>query len=91
VFDWRMPSGEAGPPNACQNSSRDTGIASQEEGRIARPDSDLDFLVIEPTVEHRGQEAIGLRRELRGLGVTADVVVVSAVADFSVHTRVHVG
>ncbi len=44
----------------------------------ARPDSDLDFLVIEPTVEHRGKEAVRLRRELRGLGVAADVVVVSA-------------
>jgi predicted nucleotidyltransferase len=44
----------------------------------ARPDSDLDFLVIERTVEHRGKEAVRLRRELRGLGVAADIVVVSA-------------
>jgi uncharacterized protein len=43
----------------------------------ARPDSDLDFLVIEPTVEHRGKEAVRLRRELRGLGIAADIVVLS--------------
>jgi len=40
--------------------------------------SDLDFLVIEPDVEHAGDESVRLRRALRGLGVAADVVVVSA-------------
>lgn len=44
----------------------------------ARQDSDLDFLVIEPTVHDRLKESVRLRRELRGLGVAADVVVVSA-------------
>lgn len=44
----------------------------------ARSDSDLDFLVIEPEVEDRRAESVRLRRELRGLGVAADVVVVSA-------------
>lgn len=44
----------------------------------ARHDSDLDFLVIEPTVRDRRKESVRLRRELRGLGVAADVVVVSA-------------
>lgn len=44
----------------------------------ARPDSDLDFLVIEPRVADRREESVRLRRELRGLGVAADVVVVSA-------------
>lgn len=44
----------------------------------ARPDSDLDFLVIEPTVDNPGQESVRLRRELRGLGIAVDVVVVSA-------------
>lgn len=43
----------------------------------ARPNSDLDFLVIEPTVENRGEESIRLRRELRGMGIAADVVVFS--------------
>jgi predicted nucleotidyltransferase len=37
--------------------------------------SDLDFLVIEPDVEHAGDESVRLRRALRGLGVAADVVV----------------
>jgi predicted nucleotidyltransferase len=40
--------------------------------------SDLDFLVVEPTVEHRGEESVRLRRALRGLRVAADVIVVSA-------------
>jgi predicted nucleotidyltransferase len=43
----------------------------------ARPGSDLDFLVIEPRVDNRREESVRLRRELRGLGVAADVVVVS--------------
>jgi predicted nucleotidyltransferase len=44
----------------------------------ARSDSDLNFLVIEPEVDNRRAESVRLRRELRGLGVAADVVVVSA-------------
>ena len=44
----------------------------------ARTDSDLDFLVIEPEVDNRRAESVRLRRELRGLGVAADVVVLSA-------------
>jgi predicted nucleotidyltransferase len=44
----------------------------------ARTDSDLDFLVIELEVDNRRAESVKLRRELRGLGVAADVVVVSA-------------
>jgi uncharacterized protein len=44
----------------------------------ARSDSDLDFLVIEPEVDNRWAESVRLRRELRGLDVAADVVVVSA-------------
>lgn len=44
----------------------------------ARTDSDLDFLVILPEVENRRAESVRLRRELRGLGVATDVVVVSA-------------
>lgn len=41
-------------------------------------DSDLDFLVIEPKIENRRAESVRLRRELRGLGIAADAVVVSA-------------
>ena len=44
-----------------------------------QPDSDIDLLVIEPgTVEKPRAESARLRRELRGLGVGLDVVVVSA-------------
>jgi len=45
----------------------------------ARPDSDLDLLVIEPGgVSERRAETARLRRELRGLEVALDVIVVSA-------------
>jgi predicted nucleotidyltransferase len=43
----------------------------------AHADSDLDFLVIESEVDNRRAESVRLRRELRGLGVAADAVVVS--------------
>jgi uncharacterized protein len=43
----------------------------------AGPESDLDFLVVEPLVEDPIEESIRLRRTLRGLGLFADVVVVS--------------
>lgn len=39
--------------------------------------SDLDFLVIEPSVSDAGEESIRLRTALRGLRLFADVVVVS--------------
>ena len=44
----------------------------------ARPDSDLDLLVIEPEVSKRRAESARLRRELRNLEVALDVIVVSA-------------
>ncbi len=45
----------------------------------ARPDSDLDLLVIEPgEVSKRRAETARLKRELRGLEVALDVIVVSA-------------
>ncbi len=44
----------------------------------ARPDSDLDLLVIEPEVFKRRAESARLRRELRDLEVALDVIVVSA-------------
>lgn len=44
-----------------------------------RPDSDLDLLVIsEGEIDHPRAEASRLRRELRGLGVGLDLLVVSA-------------
>jgi predicted nucleotidyltransferase len=41
----------------------------------ARPDSDLDLLVIEPDFARRGEEYGRLRKELRGLGVAIDLVI----------------
>ncbi len=40
--------------------------------------SDLDFLVIEPEVGDAATEEVRLRRSLRGLGLFADLAVVSA-------------
>lgn len=40
-----------------------------------RENSDVDILVIRPTVENAAADAVTLRRELRGLGVPIDVVV----------------
>ncbi len=39
--------------------------------------SDLDFLVIEPSVTDGGRESVRLHRTLKGLGVFADIIVVS--------------
>jgi predicted nucleotidyltransferase len=39
--------------------------------------SDLDFLVIEPSVEHPASESVRLRRALGDLVIAADVIVVS--------------
>jgi predicted nucleotidyltransferase len=43
----------------------------------ANSDSDLDFLVIEPEVEHMAAESARLRRVLRDIPAAIDVVVVS--------------
>lgn len=43
----------------------------------ARHHSDLDFLVVEPDVSDGAEESVRLRRTLRGLGVPADVIVIS--------------
>jgi predicted nucleotidyltransferase len=44
----------------------------------ARPDSDLDFMVVEPQVKNRYAEAIRLREALRPVHAMFDVLVVSA-------------
>ena len=44
----------------------------------AGPDSDLDFLVVEPEVPDRRAEMVRLRGILRILGIPVDVAVVSA-------------
>ena len=41
----------------------------------ARPDSDLDLIVIEPDFDRRGEEYGRLRKELRGIGVAIDLVI----------------
>jgi uncharacterized protein len=43
----------------------------------AGPGTDLDFLVVEPSVDDPAEESVRLRRTLRGLGLFADVVVIS--------------
>lgn len=43
----------------------------------AGPLSDLDLLVVEPAVDDPVKESVRLRRTLRGLGLFADVIVVS--------------
>lgn len=43
----------------------------------ARRHSDLDFLVVEPEVGDEAEESVRLRRALTGLGIAADVIVVS--------------
>ena len=43
----------------------------------AKPESDLDFLVVEPQVKARRSEMVRLSDVLRCLGIHADVLVVS--------------
>jgi predicted nucleotidyltransferase len=43
----------------------------------ARPDSDLDLLVVERELPDRTAEFVRLRRALRGLGVPIDLILVS--------------
>jgi predicted nucleotidyltransferase len=43
----------------------------------ANPDSDVDFLVVEPEVDNEAEESVRLHRTLRDLRVPADVIVVS--------------
>lgn len=62
---------EAAPPN-----SRVILFGSHARGEAGKH-SDLDFLVIEPSVESWGRESVRLRRTLRGLNVFADIIVVS--------------
>ena len=43
----------------------------------ASPNSDIDFLVVEPEVANEAEESVRLHRTLRDLRVPADVIVVS--------------
>jgi len=51
-------------------------FGSAARGELTR-DSDLDFLIVERDVKNRHAEQVRLRRELRGLGVPVDIIVVS--------------
>jgi len=51
-------------------------FGSHARGEAGRH-SDLDFLVIEPSVDNWGHESVRLRRTLDDLDVFADVIVVS--------------
>ncbi len=51
-------------------------FGSHARGR-AGAQSDLDLLVVEPAVDDPVNESVRLRRTLRGLGLFADVIVVS--------------
>lgn len=62
---------EAAPPQ-----TRVILFGSHARGEAGKH-SDLDFLVIEPSVENVVEETYRLRRTLRGLDVFADVVLVS--------------
>ena len=46
----------------------------------AGPESDVDFLVVEPHVTSRREESVRLRDVLRPLRIPVDIVVVSAAA-----------
>ena len=43
----------------------------------AEEESDLDFLVVETEIENIPEEMVRLRRSLRGMGVSVDILVVS--------------
>lgn len=62
--------------SAAAPSARVILFGSHARGE-AGPQSDLDLLVVEPTVDNPVNESVRLRRTLRGLGLFADVIVVS--------------
>jgi predicted nucleotidyltransferase len=62
---------DAAPP-----STRVILFGSHARGEAGKH-SDLDLLVVEPTVDDPIEESVRLRRTLRGLGLFADVIVVS--------------
>jgi predicted nucleotidyltransferase len=61
---------------AARSQARVVLFGSRARGE-AQPDSDLDFLVIERTLESKLDEMVRLRDALPPLGVPVDVLVVS--------------
>lgn len=76
MIDDELISEAAGRIRAAAPRSRILLFGSHARGD-AGPRSDLDFLVIEETVDDPGAESVRLRRSLRGLGIFADIVVIS--------------
>ncbi len=66
---------EAGRRIAAAAPEADVILFGSRARGEARPDSDLDLLVIEPDFDRRGDEYGRLRRELRGLEVAIDLVI----------------
>jgi len=93
VTDWRAPTAAVGTVFEVVNEAlieRAGELLSQvlrPPARVilfgshargeARPDSDLDLLVIERDVPSRRAEFVRLRGALRGLGMPVDLIVVS--------------
>src|SRR3954447_10065567 len=71
IEEIRTRLASAAPPR-----SRVLLFGSHARGTAAEG-SDYDVLVIEPTVQSPISEAVRLRRELRGLGVPIDVIVMT--------------
>jgi uncharacterized protein len=76
VFDETLIARAASRLHAAAPQARVILFGSYARGD-AGPRSDLDFLVVEPSVDDPAEESVRLRRALRGLGLVADVVVVS--------------
>jgi predicted nucleotidyltransferase len=76
MFDEKLIAEAARRLSAAAPQARVILFGSHARGD-AGPSSDLDFLVVEPAVSNPSEESVRLRRTLRGLGLFADVVVVS--------------
>jgi uncharacterized protein len=76
MFDQKLITEAARRLSVAAPDARVILFGSHARGN-AGPGSDLDFLVVEPAVHDPAEESVRLRRTLRGLGLFADIVVVS--------------